>query len=327
MSVNRSIVIRPAGERGVALIMTLLVMALMSALMIGFSAVVMSDQRYRYIDRDRVRAFYAAQSGLEKLSADLANLFFENVAPTEQQIADLGKNPPSVPDVKFTTGTTSGVAYGATYIPPEAGEQEWNNISSGPYEGLIALKKRYWLDSSVQTAGGGQAHVRRKIETVAIPIFQFGIFSEVDLSFSAADTFTFGGRVHTNNNLFLAQGGSGCSPSPCTLWLGDRVTAVKEIIREFLSNGVSIDTTNSTQRVRVATAPNAWRDLKRTEGSLVGDVGSAANNGWPTLSLSCVQRVPAHRQDGREAAEPADHQEGGRRREHRPDQAAARNRQ
>ncbi len=291
MSGNHSFGNRARSERGVALIMTMLVMALMAALMIGFSSVVASDQRYRYIDRDRVRAFYAAQSGLEKLSADLANLFYENVAPTPQQIADLGTNPPEVPDVTFTTGVEGGLSYGVTYIPPEPGETEWNNISSGPYEGLIALKKRYWLDSAVRTTAGGESHLRRKIETVSIPVFQFGIFSDVDLSFSAADTFDFRGRVHTNSNLFLAQGGTTCLPSPCTLWLRDRVTAVKQIVRQRLSNGVSITDSGSTQRVRVATSANgatgqAFRDLARTEGSVVDGVGSAANTAWPTLSLS-----------------------------------------
>jgi hypothetical protein len=257
MSPNRSIVSRPASERGIALIMTMLVMSLMAALLIGFSAVVASDQRYRNIDRDRVRAFYAAQSGLEKLSADLANLFYVDVSPSPEQIADLSKNPPAIPDATFTTGTDTGVAYGATAIPFDTTGTRWNVIASGPYEGLIALKDRYWLDSSVRTRDGGEAHLRRKIELVAIPVFQFGIFSDVDLSFSAADNFDFRGRVHTNSHLFLAQGGSTCTPSPCTLWLRDRVTAFQEVIRQRLSNGVSITETSSTQRVRVATSPNS----------------------------------------------------------------------
>ena len=41
----------------------LLVLMLMSALLVGFTAVVMSDQRYRFIDRDRGQAFYAASGG------------------------------------------------------------------------------------------------------------------------------------------------------------------------------------------------------------------------------------------------------------------------
>ena len=47
----------PAGERGIALMTTILMMVLMSALLVGFTTAVMSDQNYRAIDRDRARAF------------------------------------------------------------------------------------------------------------------------------------------------------------------------------------------------------------------------------------------------------------------------------
>jgi Tfp pilus assembly protein PilX len=293
MSENRSIVVQRRDERGVALIMTMLVMALMSALLIGFSAVVASDQRYRTIDRDRVRAFYAAQSGLEKLSADLANQFKSDVSLSAEQLHALGENPPPVPDATFTTGVEGGLAYAVTPIPLKEGEDKWKTIASGPYEGLMAAKERYWLDSSVRTTSGGEAHLRRKVESVAIPVFQFGIFSDVDLSFSAADTFDFRGRVHTNGNLFLAQAAT-CSPYPCTLWLRDRVTAAGQIVRQRLSNNVSISTSSSTGRVRVATGPNgdtgvmAFRDLARTEGSVLDGVipTFTVNPAWSTLSLS-----------------------------------------
>jgi hypothetical protein len=270
-------------ERGVALVMTLMVMALMAALMIGFGAVVASDQRYRYIDRDRVRAFYAASAGLEKLSADLSALFFANVAPTTAQLDSLSEEPPEIPDVQFTSTNDDIKAYGVTYVPPQPGESEWGNIATGPYQGLLANKKEYVLDSSVRTTVGGEAHVKRRVETVAIPVFQFGMFSSVDLSFSAADDFDFGGRVHTNGNLFLAQGGDSSS----TLTLRDRVTAVGEIVRQRLSNGASIDTSGSTRTVRVATAPgNSFRVFARTEGSVVDGIPSSANTAWPTISLS-----------------------------------------
>ena len=66
---------------------SLMVMMLMSALLVGFTTMVMSDQRFRGIDKDRNRAYYAAQSGLEKLTVDLGNLSLTNVAPTR------GKSP------------------------------------------------------------------------------------------------------------------------------------------------------------------------------------------------------------------------------------------
>ena len=62
---------------------------LLSALLVGFTAVVISDQRYRFIDRDRSQAFYAASGGVEKITADLGNLFLTHVAPTAAQVTAL----------------------------------------------------------------------------------------------------------------------------------------------------------------------------------------------------------------------------------------------
>ena len=48
--------------------------------------------------------------------------------------------------------------------------------------------------------------MRRTLQTVAVPVFQFGLFSENDLSFFAGPNFNFGGRVHSNANVYLASG-------------------------------------------------------------------------------------------------------------------------
>ena len=45
--------------------------------------------------------------------------------------------------------------------------------------------------------------LQRQVQVVAIPVFQFGIYSDSDLSFFAGPPFNFGGRVHTNGNLWL----------------------------------------------------------------------------------------------------------------------------
>ena len=82
MSARTFVPASPADERGIALLTTILMMVLMSALLVGFTTAVMSDQGYRAIDRDRARAFYGAQSGIEKLNADLARLFVNQVGPT-----------------------------------------------------------------------------------------------------------------------------------------------------------------------------------------------------------------------------------------------------
>ena len=76
--------------------------------------------------------------------------------------------------------------------------------------------------------------MRREVQTVAVPVFQFGVYSENDLSFFAGPDFDFGGRVHSNQNIYLAQDGA------ATLTMRDVVTAVGEVVRTHLSNGLSI---------------------------------------------------------------------------------------
>jgi len=61
-------------------------------------------------------------------------------------------------------------------------------------------------------------------------VFQFGVFSDSDLSYFAGPNFNFQGRVHTNGNLFLAEGNANA------LVLNDKVTAVGEIVRDRLAN-------------------------------------------------------------------------------------------
>ena len=270
-----------SSERGVALIVVLLIMMLMSALMIGFSTIVSSDQKFRGIDKERTRAYYGATSGLEKLTADLGNLFLTNVAPTAAQISNLANLKPTIPNVTFTA--PSGVtAYGVTPVAcNQAGALSCNGqVTTGPYQGLIALKSLYRLDVVAKTTNSGEVHLTRSLETVAIPVFQFGMFSDVDLSFFAGNAFNFGGRVHTNGNLFLT------AQDTYTTTLSDKVTAVGDVIRARLQNGQSITTSGFNGTVKMATAPNAYRNLLITEGSLNDGVGSSVNTNWPTISLS-----------------------------------------
>ncbi len=182
-------------------------MMLMSALLVGFTTVVMSDQRYRLIDRDRVRSFYAAHSGRRE-----AERRSEAICSCQRR-ADGGADRRAEGQTRRRSRTSRSsnagdAAYGVTLEPPPLGCANpcSTTISTGPYAGLIALKKIYRLDATARTADGGETHLMRKVETVSIPVFQFGMFSDIDLSFHAGPNFNFGGRVHSNGNLFLAQG-------------------------------------------------------------------------------------------------------------------------
>jgi len=267
-------------EGGIAMVSVLLVMMLMSALLVGFTALTMSDQRYRFIDRDRNQSFYAASAGLEKLTTDLGNLFFTYVAPTQAQVNALAATPPTLSDITFTTASnTSGYSITSQYLGS-------TTVSSGPYQGLYALITQYTMDVTARTKSGSDTHLQRVTETVAIPVFQFGIFSDQDLSFFAGPNFAFGGRVHTNGNLFLSQGGG------ATLTMSDKVTAVKEIVRQRLQNGALISTSPSHDGTVSVTTGGGFRSLAATEGSVVDGIGSALNEppgssvSWTNVSLS-----------------------------------------
>ena len=272
-----------SSDRGVAMIATLLVLMLVSALLVGFTAVIMGDQRYRGIDKDRNVAFYGAQAGLEKLSTDLGNLFFVNLAPTSAQVNALtvDANRPAISNINYTQSDGTSGYYISFADNDGDGRPDARNgtVKSGTYTGLIALLTDYTLNAVARTPAGSEVHLQKGIQTVAIPVFQFGMFSDVDLSFFAGANFNFGGRVHTNGNLFLAGG--------ATLTLSDKVTAVGEVIRQNLSNGASINTSPAhNSNIQVLTAPGAYRNLLATEGSEVGALGSAQNANWTNISLS-----------------------------------------
>src|SRR5947207_2592504 len=106
-------------ENGLAIITALLVMLLVSALLVGFTASVVSDQRFRGSDRDRLQAFYAAHAGLEKLTADMGNYFQVNYAPTAAQVNALTINPPALPGTTFVAAG-GGNGYSITWSNSDA---------------------------------------------------------------------------------------------------------------------------------------------------------------------------------------------------------------
>jgi hypothetical protein len=263
-------------QQGIALISTLLILVLLGALLEGFIVSVNSDQGLIGIDREQNRAFYGALGGLEQLTSDLGILFEQNYAPSIDQINALTQNPPEISDLEFISPT--GESGYSIDFPISGGrpEEEQRTIPSGPYEGLVGLITPYTMTTTVRTQSGSEVRMRRSLQTVAVPVFQFGIFSETDLSFHAGPDFNFGGRVHTNGNLFLSQGNGS------TLTMKDRVTAVDEVIRTHLvNNNLCEDGT-----VKIAMAPNVYRSLTKSEGSLVDTLGSALNDPtWTNLSI------------------------------------------
>jgi len=268
---------KSASDSGIALVSALMVLLLLSSLIVGFTALAMSDARVRSIDQARTQAFYAAHAGLEQLTADLGDLFAATYAPSGGAIDAITVAGPTLAGVSWLEpDETSGYTVTFPRDPDGNPLAEARTVASGPYQGFVGLATPYRMQVTARLADLSEVTLTRTLQTVGIPVFQFGMFDDNNLSFFAGPTFNFGGRVHTNANLFLA--------SDSTLTMADRVTAVGEVVRTELSNGWNTNS-NYTGNVRIITAPNAFRDLLRTEGSLLGGPGTAQNEpAWTSLS-------------------------------------------
>ena len=271
---------RLAKDAGIALLTTLLLLFLMSSLLVGFAVLLASDQQLAGANNDQVRAFYAAEAGMEQMTAGLGNLFSQTYSPSIAQINALELTPPTLPGIVYQTGDGNN---GYTITP--ATLDTYGNpaptittIKSGTYQGMTAMATEYTLNVNARTSTGREINLIRTTQTVGIPMFQFGIFSDKDLDFFPGPNFNFGGRTHTNGNLFLAAGS--------TLTLSDKVDAYKDVIRTNLENGWPTSS-NYTGTVNITTSPggNNYRALAMTDGSLVGTLGSGFDTNWPNISL------------------------------------------
>jgi Tfp pilus assembly protein PilX len=215
-------------SRGFTLIAALLVMILLSGVAAGLLFMVGSEARMGGNDLEDNLAYYGAESGMEKLTADLSSLYETSMSPNNTQIQNLINFPPTaamVGDMNYTESISYTLNANGS---PVSG---WNTVSSGSNQGLYAEIVPMSLQVIASRPGGASVNMTRKVEIALIPVFQFGVFCGYDCSYFAGPNFAFGGRVHTNGNLFLAEGGGS------DLVFDDKVAAFGQILTDELENG------------------------------------------------------------------------------------------
>ena len=268
-------------QSGIALVTAMIILLLVLTLVLAFSWLTLTDQQLGGVNAGVNNAFYAADAGMEKLTTDLGNLFANNAAPSGAQVKALAvpANAPVIPFIQYLNPDgTNG--YQINFPTDNDGNplSQIHTILSGPYQGMTGLITPFTLTVVARSVGSGtgaEVKTQRQVQTVGIPIFQFGIFSHTDLSFFPGPNFNFGGRVHTNGNLWLAAGSN--------LTFTDKLTVGGEVIRTNLSNGWPTSS-GYTGTVNIPTAPGNFRPLGVTEGSLTGTLGSPLNPNWPSIS-------------------------------------------
>jgi hypothetical protein len=294
---------RSRNDQGAAIITVMLMLTLISAMLVATTTLVVKDQRARFQDHNRTETFYAAHAGLEKVTNDLWRQFSINYAPSTSDLAKVTSDPPNMGGMKFEI-PGGGAKSGYTIKKIKEGEPQL--IATGDFAGLHGMITTYRIDVTAKSPVGSEVSLQRDVNTIAIPVFQFGIFSETDLSFFPGPAFNFGGRVHTNGHLFLAKDGGddnnndGKGDNTAELILGDYVTAYKDVIRHEMANGRGTGRNDAKYDgiVRIATHEDGClptgtppttppkeidcRTIALTEGSLKSD--TEFNTGWKDIS-------------------------------------------
>lgn len=209
------------GQEGSAIVIAVLVMMLLLA----FVALALSRTTSETIsasnDTSESKTFSAAQASLEVMTRNFSKIFDVKLAPEKSDLDDkvVALKPPGFEaeytfDQKITqTAEPKTVLMGGT-----------------TYKGLNASRDEWELQTTVtEKATGVQVELHRQFFNNLIPIFQFGIFYDDDLEIHPGARFDFGGRVHSNSNLFtMTSAGT---------YFNSRVSAVGQIITEIARNG------------------------------------------------------------------------------------------
>ncbi len=222
---------RSKHENGVALITALLILFLVSAIVVGMSWMVVSDQRLSGNNQDRELAFYAAEAGMEKMTADMGNVFATKGSIVAGDLPGITGTPPGIPGITYANTLGSTYQIGCPGFPCVAPAPFFATIQPpSAFSGMQGQVTPFTLRVAAQTADGAEVKFQRQVELVAIPVFQFGVFSNTDLSFFNGPPFDFGGRVHTNGNLWLAA-----NQGP--VYFRSNITVSGQVIRSNLENG------------------------------------------------------------------------------------------
>jgi len=264
---------RMHGSRGFTLIASLLLLLLLSAIAAGLMYTVTGSGHVGSNDLEANNAYYGAESGMEKLTSDLLSLYQQKLSPTQADFNTLAKtSPPSnaqVPGVTYleTVNWTNVNAQGNPITSTGI-------VSQGPYAGLTAEIIPITLQVSAMRTYGASVNMTRGVEIALIPVFQFGVFSDSDLSYYPGPPFGFLGRVHTNGNLYL-------NANDGPLVLGDKVTAVGQILRDRLPNNYLASKANGYfGDVYIATSTSACDTFAANQVAGKGGAAPAGCVNW-----------------------------------------------
>lgn len=261
-------------EDGSAIVIALLILTLLTAFVALAVTRTTSETIATSNDAAESRAFSAAQGSLEIMTRNFDKIFEEKLSPAPIDLLRVESLKPPGFDTTYDfeqkitqTKATQTVV-----------------MSGQLLQGLNALRDEWQVETTAtEKTTGVQVALRRQFYNNRVPIFQFGIFYDDDLEFHPGPRFDFGGRVHSNGNLFmLAQTG---------LYFSSRVSAVGQVITDVARNGRPWS--NWNDNVWIKNGSGTYVRLSHTMGSVLqspisGAPVFSANPDMPTVYKSAA---------------------------------------
>jgi hypothetical protein len=242
--------------KGFTLIASLLLLMLLSGIAIGLMMMVNTEGKVGGSDLQNNASFHSAEGGIEKMTSDLASVFKSAQSPNVGQICGVGgpafggsaANEPAIAGITWKEYQVTPGALGVA-CPTQAQFNllyNWGNVQSGPNQGLYAQIIPVNMLATADFPGGQEVSMIRNAQVALIPVFQFGVFSESDLSFFPGPAMDFAGPVHTNGDLYLA--------GQATVTFHNQLSAYGNVVRTVLANGNSTASNGYTGTIYIPTA-------------------------------------------------------------------------
>lgn len=240
-------------QSGSAIVIAILVMLLMMGFVILAISRTTTETMISSNDSAEARTYAAAEASLESTTRAFVDIFDRKLSPDSNDLDTIQKK--RIPG--FDNFTFSQKIEKIT-------DAKSVILTGGNYSGLYALRDSWEIDSATtENLTDVKIQLKRRFFSDRIPIYQFGMFFEDDLELNRPPLFTFGGRVHTNGNLFIT------GDSRSGIYFNSKVTAVGEIINDVWKPGTALyDGIDNKGKVFINDASGVQKELLTGEGSV-----------------------------------------------------------
>ena len=204
---------RSFNQRGMGLIVTILVISIISIFVAAFHNVMVSDTATTRYQKDSQAAFYSGESGMNIRASAIRELFNSFALPT-------GTGPSTTnPCTGSNMGTgnfacqnfTFGKHTVRTYVIPSPSNPQIIVIPQGDtYQGLTAQEYLYtvYATSTNNATNSIDSQLEMKFRSRTVPLYQFGAFYNKSMEIFPRFAYTMIGPIHVNGNLYMVTGSS-----------------------------------------------------------------------------------------------------------------------